>query len=193
VATVDAKAAPSRDSSTLASFTRINAQGAPQVFDLQRQVTAGDGIWYRALLPVRPNGTFGFVPASALRLSQTPFRIQVSRANLALSLWKGCRLVRTYRIGLGTLDTPTPIGTFYLNSLLKPPTPNTVYGEYAYGLSAYSDAITTWRGGGVIGLHGTNDPSSIGKRKSHGCIRMRNADIRALVKILPLGTPIEIT
>jgi lipoprotein-anchoring transpeptidase ErfK/SrfK len=47
-------------------------------------------------------------------------------------------------------------------------------------------------GGGIVGLHGTNDPTSIGRRVSHGCIRMRNADIRALVRILPLGTLVTI-
>ena len=67
-----------------------------------------------------------------------------------------------------------------------------MYGNYAYGLSAFSDALTDWAGGGIIGLHGTNDPSSIGDRKSHGCIRLYNWDIEKLVPILPLGTPVEI-
>jgi lipoprotein-anchoring transpeptidase ErfK/SrfK len=67
-----------------------------------------------------------------------------------------------------------------------------VYGAYAYGLSAYSKVIRDWEGGGIVGLHGTNDPTSIGRRVSHGCIRMRNADIRALVRILPLGTLVTI-
>jgi lipoprotein-anchoring transpeptidase ErfK/SrfK len=67
-----------------------------------------------------------------------------------------------------------------------------VYGEYAYGLSAFSDVLKNWAGGGIIGIHGTNDPSSIGDRRSHGCIRMYNKDIRQLVPILPLGTPVDI-
>jgi len=190
---VEAKASPSLGAPTIASFARINAQGAPQVFDLVKEMVGTHGeVWYRALLPMRPNGTMGFIQARVLRLSQTPYRIVVSRAHLTLTLWSGCQVVRRYRIGLGTLDTPTPVGTFYLTSLLKPPVPNSVYGAYAYGLSAYSNAITTWKWGGMIGLHGTNDLSSIGKRMSHGCIRMRNGDIRSLVRMLPLGTPIEI-
>ena len=75
---------------------------------------------------------------------------------------------------------------------MKPPRPDSVYGTYAYGLSGFSDVIRTWWEGGVIGLHGTNDPSSIGRPESHGCIRMRNADISWLVRILPLGTPVLI-
>ncbi len=50
-----------------------------------------------------------------------------------------------------------------------------------------------WPGGGVLGIHGTNDPAhSIGERVSHGCIRMRNEDIDYLAGLLPLGTPVEI-
>ena len=101
-------------------------------------------------------------------------------------------VVRTFTIGLGKESTPTPNGTFYIISLLRPPTGSSTYGPYAYGLSAFSDAITDWAGGAVIGIHGTDDPSSIGNRKSHGCIRMRNRDIEYLVPILPLGTPVEI-
>jgi lipoprotein-anchoring transpeptidase ErfK/SrfK len=67
-----------------------------------------------------------------------------------------------------------------------------VYGAFAYGLSGYSPVIRDWRWGGEIGLHGTDDPASIGRSVSHGCVRMRNRDIAQLVRILPLGTPIDI-
>jgi hypothetical protein len=193
VRSLAARAAPSASARTIARFPRINAQGARQVFVLPDTKEAREGrAWYRALLPVRPNGTTGFIRADYVRISETDYRLQVSRRKLIVTLWKGCRVVRTYPIGLGTESTPTPVGSFYLISLLNPPDPDSVYGTYAYGLSAYSDAITDWKGGGIIGLHGTNDPSSIGKRMSHGCIRMRNGDIGKLVKILPLGTPIDI-
>jgi lipoprotein-anchoring transpeptidase ErfK/SrfK len=75
---------------------------------------------------------------------------------------------------------------------MRPPVRHSVYGAYAYGLSGFSNVLTDWEGGGIIGVHGTNDPSSIGIRSSHGCIRMYNRDIKRLVRILPLGTPIEI-
>jgi len=190
---VTARKAPNPSAREIGSFARTNAEGAPQVFDLLDEVMGTDGaVWYRALLPIRPNGTTGFVPARSLRLSLTLYRLEVDRSRLRLTLWNGCRIVRQYAIGLGTKDTPTPVGSFYLVALVKPPTAGSVYGAYAYGLSAYSDALTNWTGGGIIGLHGTNDPSSIGKRMSHGCIRMQNRDIEHLAKILPLGTPIEI-
>jgi lipoprotein-anchoring transpeptidase ErfK/SrfK len=175
------------------TFSRINAFGSPQVFLLKKQLLEPDGeTWFKALLPIRPNGTTGFVLGRDLRVSTTPYRLVVDRRSFRLRLYRGCSLARTYPVGIGTGATPTPVGEFYLTSLTKLPDPGTVYGPYAYGLSGFSDVLKTWKFGGIIGLHGTNDSSSIGRRSSHGCIRLFNRDIRALVKILPLGTPIEI-
>jgi hypothetical protein len=190
---IAARVAPRPSARVVATFRRLNEIGAPQVFDLMKRVdTADHGVWFRALLPIRPNGTTGYVRASALQLATTTYRLTISRSSFTLTLWEGCRRLKAFPIGIGTGKTPTPVGHFYLIALLKPPDPDSIYGPYAYGLSAFSDVIRDWRGGGIIGLHGTNDPSSIGKRSSHGCIRMRNRDIEALAKILPLGTPVEI-
>jgi hypothetical protein len=191
--TLVARSRPSASSRVIGRFTKKNLYGAPQVFNIVRSVEGPHGgLWYEALLPVRPNGTTGFVSSNSLELLRTPYRLEVDRARFTLELWNGCRLEERFRIGIGTGQTPTPVGRFYLVALLQPPTPNTIYGTYAYGLSAFSDRLPDWEGGGVIGLHGTNDPSSIGRKSSHGCIRMRNGDIRRLVRVLPLGTPIDI-
>jgi lipoprotein-anchoring transpeptidase ErfK/SrfK len=193
VSSVAARRWPSRDAPAIATFRKVNPQGATQVFDLEGSVLdSGGTIWFRALLPIRPNGTSGYIPAGSVRILQTSYRIVVDREALRLTLWKGCRQVMKLKIGLGKESTPMPNGDFYIVSLLKPPVAQSIYGKYAYGLSAFSNAITDWKGGGVIGLHGTNDPSSIGNRKSHGCIRLYNWDISKLVPLLPLGTPVEI-
>lgn len=188
-----ARSAPDPSVPALATFPRVNQQGSPQVFDVLEDASGSDGQpWTKVLLPIRPNGTTGYVRRAELRMLSTLYSISVSRSHLTLTLWKECQEVATYPIGLGTRETPTPTGVFYLASLLRPPDPNGVYGKYAYGLSGYSSAIKQWTWGGLIGLHGTNEPSSVGKLSSHGCIRMRNRDIAELVKILPLGTPIAI-
>jgi hypothetical protein len=190
---VVARKRPNPEAPIIERFGRRNVQGGPQVFLLRNEAWAANGgLYYRALLPVRPNGTTGFVPADRLRVSWTDYHLVVDRHALRLTLWKGCRVAHRFHIGLGTKETPTPVGHFYLAVLMKPPNPKTVYGAYAYGLSGYSKVIRNWRWGGVIGLHGTNKNSSVGHRVSHGCIRMRNSAIKALVRILPLGTPITI-
>jgi lipoprotein-anchoring transpeptidase ErfK/SrfK len=60
------------------------------------------------------------------------------------------------------------------------------------GTAAYSGVLTDWPGGGVIGIHGTNQPGLIPGRPSHGCIRMRNRDIKRLYALTPVGTPLRI-
>jgi lipoprotein-anchoring transpeptidase ErfK/SrfK len=67
-----------------------------------------------------------------------------------------------------------------------------MYGPEAFGTSARSTKVTDWPGGSVVGLHGTNRPDLIPGRISHGCIRLRNADIRRLARLMPVGTPLTI-
>jgi lipoprotein-anchoring transpeptidase ErfK/SrfK len=163
--------------------------GAPLVFLLDRR----QGSWLRVHLPVRPNGSTGWVRAAEVTVTGVRHRLDVRRSAHRLELYTDGALTRTYAIGIGTRDTPTPGGTYYLKELLRPPDPDGAYGPYAYGLSGFSTELTSFNGGqGVIGLHGTDDPASIGRDVSHGCIRLANDDITELVGLLPLGTPVRI-
>lgn len=163
--------------------------GAPLVFLVERQ---RDG-WLRVHLPVRPNGSMGWVREDDVRLFRHDYRMEVRLGAHRLKVFDGDEVVLNTKVAIGTRDTPTPGGTFYIKELLQPPNPDSVYGTYAYGLSGFSNVLTSFAGGeGVIGVHGTNDPSVIGQDVSHGCIRMTNEDIEKLVPILPLGTPVEI-
>lgn len=65
------------------------------------------------------------------------------------------------------------------------------YGPYAFGTGAYS-TLSDWPGGGVIGIHGTNQPGLIPGAPSHGCIRVPNGAISRLWPLLPIGTPVVI-
>jgi L,D-transpeptidase catalytic domain len=69
---------------------------------------------------------------------------------------------------------------------------NPFYGPIAYGTGARSEVLTDWPAGGFVGIHGTNEPQLIPGGISHGCIRMRNADILRLSRLIPVGTPLVI-
>ena len=69
---------------------------------------------------------------------------------------------------------------------------NSIYGTHAIGTSAYAPSLSDWPGGGVVGLHGTNQPGLIPGRPSHGCIRLRNRDIQRLYRLASRGTPIRV-
>lgn len=163
--------------------------GVPLTFLLDQRL----GDWLKVYLPLRPDGSEGWVPAAAVTVAGDPYRIDVHQRALRLDLYKFGRLLRSFPVGLGRSDTPTPGGIYYLKELLRPPDPHGFYGPYAFGLSGFSNVLHTFDGGnGVIGIHGTNVPSSIGRRESHGCIRVHNRDIRYLARLLPLGTPVRI-
>ena len=191
---VTARTRPDPNAPAIATFPPNNSQGFRQVYDLIGGETAGTNgtRWYRALLPIRPNDTLGYVRADLLHVTWTEYWLLVDPGRFTLTLYRSCRVAARFPVGIGTGSTPTPVGYFYLQSLLEPPDPNGVYGAYAYGLSGYSAVIHDWRWGGLVGLHGTDDPSGIGHLVSHGCIRMDNRDITRLAAILPLGTPITI-
>lgn len=163
--------------------------GAPLVF----LVDSSQDEWLQVLLPVRPNGSQGWIRASDVQLSTHTFHIDVPLSALRITVYDGEEVILDEPVGIGTSDTPTPGGRYYLKELLQPPDPDGAYGPFAYGLSGFSDQLTSFAGGdGVIGLHGTNDPSSIGRQVSHGCIRMSNEGITFLAGILPLGVPVQI-
>ena len=167
-----------------------NADGAPTVFLLQQSQTTRR---VQVLLPVRPNGSTGWVDRDQLRLFTTPYRLVISVAQHRLQEYRAGQLVGTDPVGIGRGVTPTPSGTYYLTELLQPPDPNGPYGPYAYGLSAYSPVLTDFAGGpGQIGLHGTNDPAGLGTDVSHGCIRVANIVITRLARTVPPGTPVTI-
>lgn len=154
-----------------------------------------DGERLEVYLPVRPNGSSGWVDAADVDISTVPYRIEVGISEKRIRVFNGEEIVVDEPVGVGRDDRPTPGGVYYLKELLRPPEPGGPYGSFAYGLSGFSNVLETFAGGpGVIGIHGTNDPSSIGRDVSSGCIRLQNDVIERMVDEigLPLGTPVEI-
>ena len=118
-------------------------------------------------------------------------RLVVDRTRLTATLWRGRRPLFRTHVGVGTPSTPTPAGHFYVrNQLRRYRSP--FYGPIAFGTTARSPGISDWPAGGFVGIHGTNRPDLIPGRVSHGCIRMANADILRLARLMPIGTPLTV-
>lgn len=105
--------------------------------------------------------------------------IVISLSTHQLSLLNDGQTEKTYPIAVGKLATMTPYGQFTI--INKQANPGGPFGAFWMGLSKPH-----------YGIHGTNDPSSIGKSVSHGCIRMYNKDVVELSKLVPIGTPVTI-
>jgi len=166
------------------------AAQSEQVFLVEERRPDG---WVRVLLPVRPNGSSGWVRATNVSIRSVTYAVKVSlRARQITVLDRGAVLYQG-RVAVGKPSTPTPTGRYYVRVLMKAPNPGGAYGPYAYGLSSHSDALSTFNGGDAeIGLHGNDNASVLGTAVSHGCIRMDNAEITKLAALLPLGTPVDI-
>jgi lipoprotein-anchoring transpeptidase ErfK/SrfK len=190
---VVARAAPSQSAPTVGRLTtRTPERTANLVLALGRKTDARGRIWTRVRLPVLPNNTIGWVPRGSLGgLAAVRTRLVVDLQGLTATLYRGGRQVFRAPVGVGRSQWPTPRGEFYVRSRLASYR-SPFYGPIAFGTSARSAVLTDWPAGGFVGIHGTNQPELLPGRVSHGCIRLRNADIIRLARLLPIGTPLTI-
>jgi lipoprotein-anchoring transpeptidase ErfK/SrfK len=143
-------------------------------------------------LPALPNGTTGWVPRGALGAYGTArTRLVVDLARRRATLLRDGRAVLRVPVGVGTPAAPTPRGEFVIRNRLTR-YKSAFYGPIALGTSARSETLTDWPGGGYIGIHGTDRPDLIPGAVSHGCIRVRNADMLRLARELPAGSALTI-
>lgn len=169
----------------------LQAPDDPLAFVVQDEQ---DG-WVQVQLPVRPNGTTGWIPAEGLEESTTDLHIEVSLSWYRLKLFDGDELLLDAPVAVGATDSPTPTGTFFTTTLMQGYPQPSAYGVAAIGLSGFSEVLDSFSGGPPqIAIHGTYDDAAIGSQVSNGCIRLSNADITALVAALPqhLGVPVTI-
>jgi hypothetical protein len=182
-------------SSSAGRVTRLRAyteDGRPEVYLALRLRTDADGQeWVQIRVPMRPNGTLGWVRREQLGpLHSVRTQLRVNRGMLRATLYRSGRAIWTSRIGVGKRGTSTPAGHFYIrDKLTKYASP--FYGPVAFGTSAYS-RLSDWPKGGVVGIHGTSEPYLIPGRVSHGCIRVPNVAIQRLARLMPIGTPVLI-
>jgi hypothetical protein len=166
-------------------------------YPLRMLVTEDRGDWLKVLLPVRPNGSSGWVRREAVTLEPpNPFRVKVELGEHRITVSEGERVVLQEPVGIGASGrTPTTQGLFFTTEVFDVlPSQRSAYGPYAFALSGFSEVLYSFGGGtGVLGIHGTDDTSSLGRDVSNGCIRMSNSGITKLYQLLPLGTPVEIT
>jgi lipoprotein-anchoring transpeptidase ErfK/SrfK len=151
---------------------------------------SGKPAWYKIMVPGRPNGRTGWVPATQVSIRPMPWQVVVFRGSRVIQLWKKDELVYTNKVAVGAPGMETPIGLYYVTVRFHP-VKESFLGTFAFETSAYSK-LSEWPGGGVVGLHGWNDPSVLGKAVSHGCIRISNGTADFLRDRIPLGTPIRI-
>lgn len=139
------------------------------------------------------------------------YGLVIAKHDFKIYLKQGNKIIKKYPIAVGKYygdkqkegDCRTPEGEFFVNKIEnsrnwvhdfkdgKGPIKG-AYGPWFFGLYTGADRTVikkSWKG---IGIHGTHDPSSIGKMVSEGCIRMRNEDIEELRRFVKIGTSVSI-
>ena len=183
---------PARTYRTFARLRFYTEDMAPENYLVLRSKLGPNGkAWLNIRLPRRPNGSKGWVPARALRMRTLTTAFEIDKRALKARLFKDGREIWTSSVGIGAPSTPTPSGRYWVRERLSNLNGNAAYGPFAFGTAAYS-RLSDWPGGGVVGIHGTNAPSLIPGRPSHGCVRVPNAKILQLKELMPVGTPIWI-
>ena len=121
-----------------------------------------------------PERHHGWVRARKVQRASVRTRITVDLSERRVRLYRRGRLVLTSRAAVGSSATPTPLGRYDVNQRLVPRDASGPFGPGAVGISAFSPVLTGWAQGGPIAIHGTDEPWSIGRAVSNGCIRLPN-------------------
>jgi lipoprotein-anchoring transpeptidase ErfK/SrfK len=178
----------------VARFGLKNVNGVTTVFGVvgARTDRACRPTWLHVQLPMRPNGATGWIRAADVQTVRVRTRIVVDLSERRVRLYRGGHLALSSSAAIGSPATPTPLGRYYVNQRLIPAEPGGPFGPGAVGISAFSPVLTGWTQGGPIAIHGTNEPWSIGRAVSNGCIRLPNATLERIYPWALAGTPVVI-
>ena len=187
---------PRADSPVVARLGRLDVNGFRVVLGVTGAHSSSRCAtdWYRVQLSVVPNGTVGWVRAWAVQTYRVRSRIVIDLSQRRLSLYRSGKLELETPVAVGAPATPTPTGRYFVNERYALPDASGPFGPAALGMSAHSDVLQdVWVEDGPIGIHGTNEPWSIGRAVSHGCVRVSNDVMRRVFRLAPAGTPIVVT
>lgn len=173
------------------AFDTRNPMGQLAPLLIERATRRDGEEWLEVLLPLRPNGTTGWLKVDDVKIREREERIEVDLSRRVLRHYDGDDLANEFRVGVGTEQYPTGVGRFYVWVKVPYENPNNPYGIMALGLSGFSPVLSEWPGQGRMAVHGTPYASNRGQAVSHGCVRVYNEDMQALLD-LPLGTPVQI-
>jgi lipoprotein-anchoring transpeptidase ErfK/SrfK len=191
VHSVAVRKTPAPHASVIKVMKAFRPDFRPQEMFAVRKATGSDGeVWYRVSIPMRPNGTYGWIPANTVSLKPTHSQIVINLRRRTIDLYRFGKHKWHGPVAIGAPGRETPVGHYYVATRFVP-YHDAFLGVFAEETSAYSK-LTEWPGGGVVGIHGTSLPQLLGKAVSHGCVRVSNTTARRLRTLAPLGTPIWI-
>jgi lipoprotein-anchoring transpeptidase ErfK/SrfK len=152
-----------------------------------------DGRLGRVPIPYAGRDVTGWLRLRGLRIRSTAVSVRADLSRHRLWLLRGDRAVFSARTATGAPESPTPTGRYVVSDLVAFPGGGSL-GTYAFGLSGIQPNLPPgWTGGDQLAIHGTNDPASIGRSASAGCLRVSERVLDRLRRWLEVGTPVVVT
>jgi lipoprotein-anchoring transpeptidase ErfK/SrfK len=195
VTTTQARPSPGSGPGVLGIGPSTSFSHEPQMLLVLGSVVRSGVPYLRVLLPIRPDGTSGWIPRSKVVLSHDPYWITVQQSTKQVLVYDQGQLVHDYRAVIGRPSTPTPIGLAAIWEKDRQ-VPSDFEGTWELPLTILSKTLRSFGGGpGRVAIHGRGGASllnPLGTAASHGCIRIDNGPIEWLARNVPAGTPVDI-
>lgn len=151
------------------------------------------GNWAKVLMPVRPNGTTGWVQTAFFTQESHNYHITIDVSENTVNVYQGDVLLVEQIAVSGRDSRPTPVVRAYIDEKIPGASLSPAYGDWVLSIAAFSEALGTF-GGGMpkLALHGTNQPELMGQYVSSGCVRIPNEIVSFIADTVPVGTIVEI-
>jgi hypothetical protein len=131
--------------------------------------------------------------AGGLHYARTGLELDVDLSERTLTVRRDRAVLRRFSVGVGASASPTPTGHFAVTDKLAGTKFSSAYGCCILALSAVQTNLPAgWTGGNRVAIHGTLSPGDFGRAVSAGCVHAPGAELRYLMRVVPLGTPVVI-
>jgi lipoprotein-anchoring transpeptidase ErfK/SrfK len=177
---------------SVGSMPNPTVENVPLAFLVKQHGPPG---WLQVQISRRPNESVAWIHESDVSVRGVDNRIVIEREARQLTVYRGTSSDVLFQapVATGAPATPTPLGNFFVDVVVKVNRPTGAYGPYQLSVAGFSDVLQSFGGGpGQIAIHGTNHPELIGQFVSNGCVRMNNDDVTTLATLAPVGTPVQI-
>jgi hypothetical protein len=152
-------------------------------------VVGDDGDWLEVISDLLPNNARGYVGRSEVSLARRGYVLEADLSRRELVVWRWGEPTRRFRIAIGARASPTPTGRFSVTDKLSRYEP-AIYGCCILALSGHQTHLPPgWTGGDRLAIH---EGDGLGRAVSAGCLRASGANLRYLMRTIPLGTQVVI-
>ena len=154
------------------------------------ETVSADGRWGRVELPYVWPRRDGWIRLRGLTRDETRVRVEVDLSRHMVIVRKFGNILFRASGATGASSSPTPVGEYFVTDRV-PFSAGGPLGSFAFGISGIQPRLPAgWSGGNQLAIHGTNNPSSIGRSASAGCVRVSEATLDRLMPLLRYGTPV---